>query len=119
VRAGSIRLVSVAVVVVAALSACKGKPSGQAQTSLQPLPAPPALTIAPEAVPGTGLTVVAARPHEVVGADARPTITFSRPVVALLSVEEQKALAPPASVSPAVEGEWQWIGSASVEFLPK
>ena len=62
---------------------------------------------------------MAARPHEVVGADARPTITFSRPVVALMSVEEQKALAPPASMSPAVEGEWRWIGSASVEFVPK
>jgi hypothetical protein len=62
---------------------------------------------------------VAARPHAVVGADARPTITFSRPVVALMPIEEQKALAPPASLSPAVEGEWRWIGSASVEFVPK
>ena len=36
-----------------------------------------------------------------------------------MSVEEQKALAAPASISPAVEGEWRWIGSASVEFVPK
>src|SRR4029079_14374700 len=119
VRAGSTRLVCTAALAVAALVACKGKQSGPAQPPLQPLPPPPALSIAPEALPTTGLTVVACRPHEVVGADARPTITFSRPVGALMSVEEQKALAPPASLSPAMEGEWRWIGSASVEFVPR
>ena len=118
-RAASTRLACAAVLSAVALTACKGKPSGPAETPLQPLPAPPALTIAADALPSTGLTVVASRPHEVVGADARPTITFSRPVVALMSVEEQKGLAPPASLSPAVEGEWRWIGSASVEFVPK
>jgi hypothetical protein len=96
VRAASTRLVCAAALAAVALVACKGKPSGPAQAPLQPLPPPPALTIAPEALPTTGLTVVASRPHEVVGADARPTITFSRPVVALMSVEEQKGLAPPA-----------------------
>ncbi|HET9155102.1 MAG TPA: Ig-like domain-containing protein, partial [Myxococcaceae bacterium] len=118
-RAASTRLICAAALASAALVACKGKPSGPEQPPLQPLPPPPALAIAPEALPTAGLTVVASRPHEVVGADARPTITFSRPVVALMSVEEQKALAPPASLSPAVEGEWRWIGSASVEFVPK
>ncbi|HET6981381.1 MAG TPA: Ig-like domain-containing protein, partial [Myxococcaceae bacterium] len=118
-RAASTRLACAAVLSAVALTACKGKPPGPAETPLQPLPAPPALTIAADALPSTGLTVVASRPHEVVGADARPTITFSRPVVALMSVEEQKGLAPPASLSPAVEGEWRWIGSASVEFVPK
>ena len=118
-RAASTRLVCTAALAATMLTACKGKPSGPAQTPLQPLPAPPALTIAPQALPTAGLTVVASRPHEVVGADARPTITFSRPVVPLMSVEEQKALAPPASLSPAMEGEWRWIGSASVEFVPR
>ena len=117
-RVGSTRLVCAAALAVAALSACKGKPSDTGQ-ALQPLPPPPTLAIPAEALPTAGLTVVAARPHEVVGADARPTITFSRPVVALMSVEEQKALAPPATISPAVDGEWRWIGSASVEFVPR
>ena len=118
-RAASTRLVCAAVLAAAALTACKGKPSASGQTPLQPLPPPPVLAIAPEALPSAGLTVVAARPHEVVGADARPTITFSRPVVALMSIEEQKTLPPPASISPAVEGEWRWIGSASVELVPR
>ena len=122
-RAASTRLVCAVALAVAlagaTLTACKGKPSGPARLLSSPSRAPPAISVAPEAVPGTGLTVVASRPHEVVGADARPTITFSGPVVALMSVEEQKSLAPPASLSPAVEGEWRWIGSASVEFVPK
>ena len=101
------------------LAGCKREaPTGPGQP-LQPLPAPPAITVAPDAVPTVGLTVVAVRPHEVVGADARPTITFSRPVIALGSVEEQQSLPPPASLSPALPGEWRWIGSASVEFVPK
>lgn len=118
-RAASTRLICTAVLVAAALPACKGKPAGTGQAPLQPLPAPPALAIAPEVLPGAGLTVVAARPHQVVGADARPTITFSRPVVPLMPIEEQTTLPPPATLSPAVEGEWRWIGSASVEFVPR
>src|SRR5215472_217842 len=69
------------------LVGCKREAGTGPGQPLQPLPAPPAITIAPDAVPTAGLTVVAARPHAVVGADARPTITFSRPVVALGSVE--------------------------------
>ena len=118
-RAASTRLACAAALAAVALTGCKGKPAAQKQAPLEPLPAPPALAIAPEALPTAGLTVVASRPHEVVGADARPTITFSRPVIPLMSVEEQRALPAPATLTPAVEGEWRWIGSASVEFVPK
>ena len=116
-RAGSTRLVCAAALAAAALVACKGKPSGPAQPPLAAPPPPPALAIAPEALPTTGLTVVASRPHEVVGRGARPHHHLLPTVVPLMSVEEQKALAPPASLSPAVEGEWRWIGSASVELF--
>jgi uncharacterized protein YfaS (alpha-2-macroglobulin family) len=104
---------------VVVLSGCRcGKEPVATGPTLAPLPTPPAIVIAPDGVPTTGLTVVAARPHQVVGADARPTITFSKPVVALASVEEQRLLPPPATLSPALPGEWRWIGSASVEFVP-
>lgn len=104
---------------VVVLSGCRcGKEPAATGPTLAPLPPPPAIVIAPEALPATGLTVVAARPHEVVGADARPTITFSKPVVALGSVDEQRSPPPPASIAPAIPGEWRWIGSASVEFVP-
>ena len=48
-----------------------------------------------------------------------PTITFSKPVVALGTVDggPRPARRRPA-IEPAVAGEWRWLGSASVEFVP-
>src|SRR5450631_1645287 len=72
------------------LSAC-GKPRAPDAVALQlePVPAAPVLQIAAETVPeATGaLAVVAARPQGVAGSDVRPTLTFSRPVMALSTVE--------------------------------
>src|SRR6266540_2478976 len=52
---------------------------------LTPLPAPPAVQVAPEPVPGAdgALAVVAARPTGVAQGNFRPTITFSKPIVAM------------------------------------
>ena len=98
----------------------KGAPQGPAGTELEPVPVPPVLQIAPEPVPGAegGLRVVAARPRGTAGSDVRPAVTFSLPVLALGTVEAQGGPAP-ASIEPAVPGEWRWLGSASVEFVPK
>ena len=103
-----------------ALLGC-GKPKPSTGLELQPLPAAPSLQVSSEAIPGAGgaLAVVAARPRGVAGSDVRPTLTFSRPVMALASVEAQSAAPPPAQLQPAVAGEWRWLGSASVEFVPK
>ncbi len=91
---------------------------------LQPLPAPPSLNVPPESLPGAGqaLEVVAARPQGEQFGEVRPTVTFSRPVQSLETVEAQRAdsaAKPFASISPALEGEWRWLGSASAEFVPK
>ncbi len=91
---------------------------------LKPLPEPPKLTIDPNALPGAGgkLAVVAARPRGPVRGEVRPTFTFSKPVKVLESVEAQRQEdrgAPIARIEPALEGEWRWLGSASVEFVPK
>ena len=51
--------------------------------------------------------------------DVRPTITFSKPIVAMGSVEHEKGLATPIVISPRLEGEWRWLGSATTEFVPK
>jgi uncharacterized protein YfaS (alpha-2-macroglobulin family) len=98
----------------------KAKPAAESGLELQPLPAAPSLQISSEAVPGAnGLAVVAARPRGVAGSDVRPTLTFSRPVMALSTVDVQSAGPPPAQLQPPVAGEWHWLGSASVEFVPK
>jgi uncharacterized protein YfaS (alpha-2-macroglobulin family) len=94
-----------------------GPASGQ---QLQPLPPPPPLDVAREPLPGGNgqLAVVASRPLGAADGDVRPTITFSAPVVTLQMIESEGARAPVARISPAVEGEWRWLGSASAEFIP-
>jgi hypothetical protein len=109
---------TLALAAVVLLAGCKRAPATQPGQPLQPLPPPPAISIAPDAVPTAGLTVVAARPHAVVGADARPTITFSARWWSGLG-REQRSLPPPATLELPLPGEWRWIGSASVEFVPQ
>ena len=78
--------------------------------------APP---VAPAVVadPAAGaLAVAAAVPTGVVTGLVRPTITFDRPVRALGSADEGAA---PAGIEPAIEGRWRWVGSATLEFVPK
>lgn len=87
---------------------------------LQPLPAAPALDVPLESLPGAkdALTVVASRPQGEVRGEVRPTITFSRPVKTLEQAEAARDAAPVATITPTLEGEWKWLGSASVEFVP-
>jgi alpha-2-macroglobulin len=88
--------------------------------------APPAPQIDLSAVklPGEGqpLLVVAARPQGKQQGEVRPTVTFDRPVQTLEMVEATRAkdaAAPPAQIVPALEGQWRWLGSSTMEFVPK
>jgi uncharacterized protein YfaS (alpha-2-macroglobulin family) len=85
-----------------------------------PLPEAPPMQVAPEALPGAdgSLAVVQALPTGAAQGLIRPTITFSKPVVALGTVEAEKTRGAPATIVPAIPGEWKWLGSASVEFTP-
>lgn len=65
------------------------------------------------------LTVAAAHPQGPTEGDARPTITFDRPVAPLATVEELRKLPAPGRIEPAVAGEWRWLGSSTVEFAPE
>jgi hypothetical protein len=86
---------------------------------LSPLPAPPAVQVAPGSIPGIPagpVAVVVARPQKG-WSGARPAITFNKPLV---SLGDRDATKPPAiRIEPAIEGEWKWIGTSSVEFAPK
>ncbi len=88
---------------------------------LAPIPEPPPLRIAPESLPGAdgSLAVVAAAPQGKAVGPVLPQITFSKPMVALGTVASERSLAPPASLSPPVAGEWRWVGSASLEFVAR
>lgn len=127
------RFLALGLVIVTAGCTCGEKKSGtdmvkaleeQLGRKLDPLPQAPSMDVAPEALPGAGdaLAVVAARPQGQQFGEVRPTVTFSRPVRSLEMVEAQHAAdaaKPFATITPAIEGEWRWLGSASAEFVPK
>lgn len=101
-----------------------GAQSSNPPLSLKPLPQAPTIDVDPNALPGAGgeLAVVAARPQGEVPNEVRPTVTFSKPVKSLEQVESQRAAdaaKPFATITPKLEGEWRWLGSASAEFVPK
>ena len=86
---------------------------------------PPAPDVAPIAGPDAKqLAVVAARPQGELQGLNRPTLTFSKPVVSLSTLDQDGAAGTgpgPASkfvLEPAAAGQWRWLGSASVEFVP-
>jgi len=89
---------------------------------LKPLPKAPVVDVQQEPLPGAeSLAVVAARPQGLIRGEVRPTVTFNKPVKSLMQVEEQRAgdkEKPFAEISPPLEGEWRWLGSASAEFVP-
>ncbi|CAM4019125.1 alpha-2-macroglobulin [Corallococcus sp. ZKHCc1 1396] len=88
--------------------------------AVEPLPEPPALQIDPSELADQGpLSVVAARPQGKANGNIRPTITFTKPMIALGTVAQERGLAAPAKIEPALQGEWRWVGSASVEFVPQ
>lgn len=101
--------------VVAAIGLARVGPRGQA-SALEPVPAPPKLVLA--GASGGELQVVASSPLGPTAGDVRPSVTFDRPVVPLATPEELERLPAPASISPPVPGEWRWLGSSTVEFVP-
>jgi len=87
---------------------------------LEPLPAPPLLAPAegrPGLMPSGELKVVASRAQNGERTFG-PTLVFSEPVQVLgggpILVEGQ----PFARIEPPLEGEWRWLGSTTVEFVP-
>ncbi|HET8539946.1 MAG TPA: alpha-2-macroglobulin family protein [Anaeromyxobacter sp.] len=118
------RRATAAVLATLALAGCGEGCSPRSRSGpleLAPLPEPPPLSVAPEALPGAGgeIAVVAARPQGPVEGDVRPTITFTKPVVAMGSVEQEKGLPTPIRVDPPIDGEWRWLGSATTELVPR
>jgi alpha-2-macroglobulin len=95
-------------------------PGERPPLELEPLPSPPAIEVAPGSIPGIPagpVAVVAARPQGPTRGDARPAITFNKPLVAL---GDRDAAAPPAvRITPPLPGTWRWIGSSSIELHPE
>ena len=101
-----------------ALAACKKEAAAPPPRALTEAPPPPAIQIPKQAEENDaeGFRVAAGRPRGVLVGMVHPTITFSEPVVALATLEQQDP-STQLRIEPAVKGKWHWLGSASAEFL--
>lgn len=79
-------------------------------------PPPPAIQLPQAKDEQDEFKVAAGRPTGKLVGDAHPTITFSEPVVALSTLEQQDP-STQLRLEPKVKGRWHWLGSASVEFV--
>ena len=63
-------------------------------------------------------SVIPAEDSEAVATDATITVAFNRPVVALGSTAELATLPNPLTISPALEGEGEWLNTSIYQFTP-
>ncbi len=70
---------------------------------------------APPATPET-LEVLRIQPAGAVGLAPFLSITFNQPMVPVGTVDQLAAADVPATIAPAVEGRWQWIGTSTLRF---
>ncbi len=77
---------------------------------------PAAESTAPDDVPTGPLSVVRFQPEGEVRIAPFVTITFDQPMVPLGTVGQVAAAAVPATISPELTGEWQWIGTRTLRF---
>ncbi len=69
----------------------------------------------PAAVPAT-LEVLRAQPAGAVGLAPFLTVTFNQPMVPVGTIAQLAAADVPATIQPAVDGRWQWIGTSTLRF---
>src|SRR5687768_698520 len=94
-------------------------PTEKKPLELSPLPQPPAVTVEPGSIagiPAGPVSVVVARPQGEIRGRELPSITFNKPLVSLGDRDATKP--PPIRIEPPMPGEWRWVGSSSVDFLP-
>ncbi|MDO8391342.1 MAG: alpha-2-macroglobulin family protein [Actinomycetota bacterium] len=77
---------------------------------------PPEQLITPDTVPTGPLHVLRHQPDGDVPIAPYLSITFDQPMVPVTTVGQLDALDVPATLTPAVEGRWQWIGTRTLRF---
>lgn len=71
---------------------------------------------APTATPTGPLTVLRMQPQGAVAVAPFLSITFSQPMVPVGTVGQLVSSQVPASVSPAIPGHWDWLGTSTIRF---
>ena len=79
-------------------------------------PFPPAEAPPVEEVPTGPLHVVRYQPEGEVGIAPYLAVTFDQPMVAVGTVAQVGAADVPVTITPALDGRWQWIGTKTLRF---
>ena len=77
---------------------------------------PPEQTLPPDTVPTGPLHVLRYQPEGDVPIAPYLSITFDQPMVPVGTLGQLDALSVPVTISPAIEGRWQWIGTRTLRF---
>jgi hypothetical protein len=93
-------------------------PPRAGQTVAAAFATPGAAASPPPAVAPGPLEVLRSAPEGEVRFAPAVSITFSRPMVAVASQEEAAANVP-VTLSPAVKGNWRWLGTQTLVFRPE
>ena len=80
------------------------------------VPFPAAEQVDPAPTTPATLEVARIQPDGPVGLAPFVTITFNQPMVPVGTVSQLAAADVPATITPAVEGHWQWIGTSTLRF---
>jgi len=80
------------------------------------VPFPSADQPPPVAVPSGPVHVRRMQPEGDVAVAPFVSVTFDQPMVAVATVGQVAAAEAPATISPAVAGHWQWIGTTTLRF---
>ena len=77
---------------------------------------PAGVELPPEEVPTGPLHVLRYQPEGDVALAPFATITFDQPMVAITTLGQLDQAAVPATITPAIPGHWQWIGTRTLRF---
>ncbi len=85
------------------------------ETISKPFPPPPP-AITPETVESGPLQVLRYSPEGEIPIAPFVNITFNQPMVPLATIEDLAAEDVPATIEPALEGTWRWLGTKTLNF---
>ncbi len=94
------------------------KPPPRAGETVEGAFPPPAAHAAAPSAQGTPPKVLRYQPTGAVPMAPRVSVTFSNPMVAVTSHDELAKGAVPATITPAIEGHWRWVGTKTLFFEP-
>lgn len=94
-------------------------PPKTTSTIQQPFPPPATTAIAPTLTKTGAVNITRFAPQGEVEFAKQISISFDRPMVAVSTQRQTLAESVPVTMTPALEGNWRWLGTQTLVFEPK